>query len=106
MDKVVEFFGGWAGGIVVVFLLLWAMLNFLAPFFWYGTNKRAREISEKMDELIQLQTELVQSRRSQESAAALRRRIAQKTAGDGKKLPTKPKLPIEEREARDGWVQG
>jgi hypothetical protein len=32
-----------------------AQLSFLAPFFWYGTNKRAREISEKMTVLIELQ---------------------------------------------------
>lgn len=38
-----------------VFLLLWTVLWFLAPFFWYGTNKRAKEISEKLTQLIELQ---------------------------------------------------
>lgn len=47
MDQGAGFFEGWVGGMIVVFLLVWAMLSFLAPFFWYGTNKRAREISEK-----------------------------------------------------------
>ena len=39
----------------VVIALIWGVLNLLAPFFWYGTNKRCREISEKMDELIEIQ---------------------------------------------------
>lgn len=38
-----------------VLLLFWLVLFFLAPFFWYGTNKRAKEISEKLTELIALQ---------------------------------------------------
>ena len=41
-------------GFVVAFIvLIWAILMLLAPFFWYGTNARTKEISEKLDRLIE-----------------------------------------------------
>ena len=45
-------------GIVLGFLLIvWAVLMFFAPFFWYGTSKRAKEISQKLDKLIAARSE-------------------------------------------------
>jgi len=46
---------GTTGLIVIVIAAIWAVLYLLAPFFWYGTNKRCKEISEKLDELIDIQ---------------------------------------------------
>jgi hypothetical protein len=40
--------------LIVVFALIYAVLMFLAPFFWYGTNKRTRETSEKLSRIIEL----------------------------------------------------
>ena len=50
-----DIFIGTTGLIVIVIICIWGVLNLLAPFFWYGTNKRTKEISQKMDELIDIQ---------------------------------------------------
>jgi len=52
MDDVLA---GTTGLVVILIVIMWAVLSILAPFFWYGTNVRAREISEKMDELVKIQ---------------------------------------------------
>jgi hypothetical protein len=50
-----DFLVGTTGLIVVIIVIIWGVLSLFAPFFWYGTNKRCKEISEKMDELIEIQ---------------------------------------------------
>lgn len=50
-----QYLTGWLGVVLMVFGAIWALLMFFAPFFWYGTNKRTRELSEKMDALIEIQ---------------------------------------------------
>lgn len=52
MNDYSNMFSGPIGLIIGLLLFIWAVLMFFAPFFWYGTNNRTREISEKMDKLI------------------------------------------------------
>jgi cation transport ATPase len=40
--------------VAAIFALFYGVLSLLAPFFWYGAWKRAKEISLKMDTLIEL----------------------------------------------------
>jgi RsiW-degrading membrane proteinase PrsW (M82 family) len=40
--------------VVIVIVGVWAVLTFCAPFFWYATNRHAREINEKLSRLIEM----------------------------------------------------
>ena len=44
-----EFLGGGFGVVVLLFALVLVILTFLMPFFIYGTNKRTKETSAKLD---------------------------------------------------------
>jgi len=44
-----EILGGSFGIAVILFFLVMAVLIFLMPFFIYGTNKRTKETSQKLD---------------------------------------------------------
>lgn len=59
MDQLIEEFARWPptalGGAILAFLFVWAVLMFLMPFFVYGASRRAKQISQKMDELIEIQ---------------------------------------------------
>ena len=48
-----QIIAGPLGLVLGLILLIWAVLM-LSPFFWYGTSRRTREVSEKMDTLIEL----------------------------------------------------
>ena len=50
-----QYLSGPLGIEISIIVFLWGVLMFFAPFFWYGTNNRTREISKKMDELIAIQ---------------------------------------------------
>ncbi|MFV8817138.1 hypothetical protein [Haliea sp. E17] len=54
MNNVDSLMAGPVGVMIGFFLLIWAILMFFSPFFWYGTNRRTKEISQKMDKLIEL----------------------------------------------------
>ena len=54
LDKILA---GPLGLVLGILLIIWAVLMFFAPFFWYGTSKRAKEISEKLDTLIAIRRE-------------------------------------------------
>lgn len=41
---------GFLGLIVMVFGLIWAVLMFFAPFFWYGAWYRSKQMDEKLKE--------------------------------------------------------
>jgi hypothetical protein len=43
---------------VVIMALYLLVLGVLAPFFWYGTNKRTKETSEKLDRTNKLLAEI------------------------------------------------
>ena len=55
MDDFSQYLSGPVGIVIGIIVFIWAVLMFFAPFFWYGTNNRTREISKKMDELIAIQ---------------------------------------------------
>lgn len=55
METIGDLMAGPLGIFISIFILIWGILMFFAPFFWYGTNKRTRELSEKMDSLIEIQ---------------------------------------------------
>ena len=40
------------------------VLSILAPFFWYGTNRRTKETSQKLDETNALLREIANSQRA------------------------------------------
>jgi hypothetical protein len=40
--------------VAAIFALFYGVLSLLAPFFWYGAWKRAKECSEKLSTLIEL----------------------------------------------------
>ena len=49
------------GTVIIVLGVLWSILMFFAPFFWFGTNSRTKEIAnrlketnEKLDRLVEL----------------------------------------------------
>lgn len=44
-----ELLGGGFGIVEILFLFVLSVLIFLMPFFIYGTNKRTKETSEKLD---------------------------------------------------------
>jgi len=50
-----QYLSGPLGIVISIIVFIWGVLMFFAPFFWYGTNNRTREISKKMDELIAIQ---------------------------------------------------
>ncbi len=52
MNSISSMMDGPLGILIGLFFIIWTVLMFFSPFFWYGTNKRTREISQKMDELI------------------------------------------------------
>jgi ABC-type Fe3+ transport system permease subunit len=45
----------------VVLCLYLLVLGVLAPLFWYGTNRRTKETSEKLDRTNKLLTEILKS---------------------------------------------
>ena len=55
MNDFSQYLSGPFGIVIGIIVFIWAVLMFFAPFFWYGTNSRTREISKKMDELIAIQ---------------------------------------------------
>lgn len=57
MNNFDNLLAGPIGLILGILLIIWSILMFFAPFFWYGTSKRAKEISDKLDTLIQLRRE-------------------------------------------------
>jgi hypothetical protein len=52
MNDLDQLLAGPIGIVLGILLIVWAILMFFAPFFWYGTWKRAKEISQKFDLLI------------------------------------------------------
>jgi hypothetical protein len=52
METFGELIAGPFGAAIAIFLFIWAVLIFLLPFFVYGANKRARECSEKLTDII------------------------------------------------------
>ena len=54
MSDISSMMDGPLGLLIGLFFIVWSVLMFFSPFFWYGTNKRTKEISQKMDELISL----------------------------------------------------
>lgn len=57
MNNFDDILAGPIGLILGILLIIWGILMFFAPFFWYGTWKRAKEISDKFDTLIAMQKE-------------------------------------------------
>ena len=57
MTDIDKILAGPIGLVLGILLIIWAILMFFAPFFWYGTSKRAKEISDKLDTLIELRRE-------------------------------------------------
>ena len=53
-----ELLGGGFGVVVLLFALVLVILTFLMPFFIYGTNKRTKETSEKLDTTNKLLSEI------------------------------------------------
>ena len=53
-----ELLSGSFGIVIILFLFVMGVLIFFMPFFIYGTNKRTRETSEKLDETNELLTEI------------------------------------------------
>jgi len=49
-----DLMGGTFGIVVILFMFVLAILILLMPFFIYGTNKRTKETSQKLDETNQL----------------------------------------------------
>ena len=45
-----EIMGSGFGVAIVLFFVVMAILVFLMPFFIYGTNRRTKETSQKLDE--------------------------------------------------------
>lgn len=58
-----QLMAGPIGIIIAIVGIIWGVLMLFAPFFWYGTNRRTREISKKMDTLIEIQQRAHQSRK-------------------------------------------
>lgn len=52
MNNLDQILAGPIGIVLGILFIIWAVLMFFAPFFWYGTSRRAKEISEKLDKLI------------------------------------------------------
>lgn len=92
MEETTQLLSGWVGVFIAIFGFVWVMLSFLAPFFWYGTNKRAKEISEKMDVIIDLEMK------------------KQMNPPPGAKPPTQkpvdPDAPRVAGNVRDSWIRG
>ena len=57
MNNLDDLLVGPLGVILGILLIIWAVLMFFAPFFWYGTSMRAKEISQKLDTLIAIRKE-------------------------------------------------
>jgi len=53
-----ELLSGGFGIVIILFLFVMGVLIFFMPFFIYGTNKRTRETSEKLDETNKLLLEI------------------------------------------------
>lgn len=53
-----EILSGGFGIVVMLFFFIMAVLIFFMPFFIYGTNKRTRETSEKLDRTNKLLAEI------------------------------------------------
>ena len=53
-----EILGGGFGIVVMLFFFIMAVLISFMPFFIYGTNKRTREKSEKLDRTNKLLAEI------------------------------------------------
>ncbi len=45
-----DIMGGGFGVVIILFSIVMAILIFFMPFFIYGTNKRTKETSHKLDE--------------------------------------------------------
>jgi hypothetical protein len=52
MNDLDQLLAGPIGIVLGILSIVWAILMFFAPFSWYGTWKRAKEISQKSDLLI------------------------------------------------------
>ena len=53
-----ELLSGSFGIVIILFLFVMGALIFFMPFFIYGTNKRTRETSEKLDKTNKLLAEI------------------------------------------------
>lgn len=53
-----QLFGSGFGVVILLFFLVLAILLFLMPFFIYGTNRRTKETSEKLDTTNRLLSEV------------------------------------------------
>ena len=51
MNDLNQLLAGPLGIVIGLLLIVWAILMFFAPFFWYGTWKQAKDISRKLDSL-------------------------------------------------------
>ena len=49
MNDFNELLAGPLGIFGILLVILWAILMFFAPFFWYGTWKQAKEINRKLE---------------------------------------------------------
>jgi len=65
--RIEEFLGGSFGIAVILFFITMAVLIFLMPFFIYGTNKRTKETSQKLDETNKILEEIHLTMRERES---------------------------------------
>ena len=63
MNQLETLFPGTLGLVLAIIVFIWGVLMLFAPFFWYGTNNRTRETSEKLDTLIKLQKETLKALR-------------------------------------------
>lgn len=53
-----EMMGGGFGVAIMLFSIVMAILIFFMPFFIYGTNKRTKETSQKLDETNKLLSDI------------------------------------------------
>jgi len=65
--RIEELLGGGFGIAVILFFITMAVLIFLMPFFIYGTNKRTKETSQKLDETNKILEEIHLTMRERES---------------------------------------
>lgn len=54
MNDLDQLLAGPLGLLVLLLVVVWAILMFFAPFFWYGTWKQTKEINKKFDSVTKL----------------------------------------------------
>ncbi|MCR9260748.1 MAG: hypothetical protein NXH95_13555 [Pseudomonadaceae bacterium] len=71
-----ELFTGTFGTFLLFAAVIWGVLLFFSPFFWYGTNMRAREAAKHLERLVQLKEH------EMKTAAEFRKKLAEGEAQD------------------------